>query len=168
MQRPRATRRGVKVRAARPDEVDVVLDMLASASAWLRARGIDQWPEGFAREWVFPAIERGETWLAEREGKIVGSLVVQWEDPIVWPEHPADAGYLHRLVAARHGLGLGEQLLKWAEAHAAENGKPYLRLDCVAWNQALRAYYERAGYEHLDDVMVGPYNTARYEKRVGG
>jgi RimJ/RimL family protein N-acetyltransferase len=50
----------------------------------------------------------------------------------------------------------------------AENGKPHLRLDCVAWNEALRAYYERAGYEHLDDVMVGPYNTARYEKRVGG
>jgi hypothetical protein len=32
----------------------------------------------------------------------------------------------------------------------------------------LRAYYERAGYEHVGDVTVGVYTQARYEKRVGG
>ena len=115
-----------------------------------------------------PAIERGETWLAEVDGETVGTLVVQWDDPIFWAGHPADAGYLHRLAVSGPGRGQGAPLLRWAERHAAVNGKAYLRLDCVAANQPLREYYERAGYEHVGDVPVGEFMQSRYEKRVGG
>jgi GNAT superfamily N-acetyltransferase len=157
----------VNVRAARTEEVDVVLDVLADAAEWLRVRGIEQWPPRFEHDWVMPAIERGETWIAERDGEIVGTLVVEWDDPIFWAGYPDDAGYLHRLAVRDHGVGLGSRLLRWAEQHAADNGKAFLRLDCVAWNERLRAYYERAGYEHVGDVTVGPYLEARYQKRVG-
>jgi len=34
-----------------------------------------------------------------------------------------------------------------------------------ASNQLLRAYYERAGYEHVGDVTVDEFTQARYEKR---
>jgi GNAT superfamily N-acetyltransferase len=158
----------VEIRPARREEVDVVLDLLAEAAAWLGARGVEQWPDRFERDWVMPAIERGETWLAEGDGEVVGSLVVQWKDPIFWPGYPADAGYLHRLAVRLHGEGIGAQLLRWAEQHAAYAGKTFLRLDCVASNELLRAYYERAGYERVADVTVGPYTEARYEKRVRG
>jgi GNAT superfamily N-acetyltransferase len=147
----------MNVRPARPDEIEVVLDVLADASAWLRARGIEQWPERFDASWVMPAIERGETWIGEVEGDVVGTLVVEWEDELFWAGYPADAGYLHRLAVSRRGTGLGAQLLRWAERLTAGAGKPWLRLDCVAWNHPLRAYYERAGYEHVGDVTVGPY-----------
>jgi RimJ/RimL family protein N-acetyltransferase len=50
--------------------------------------------------------------------------------------------------------------------NATRPPKAYLRLDCVAWNESLRAYYERAGYEHVGDVTLGSYTEARYEKRV--
>ena len=86
-------------------------DVLANSAAWLRARGVEQWP-----------------------GR-------------------SDAGYLHRLAVRRHGEG-SESLLHWAEGHVAAEGKAYLRLDCAAWNESLRAYYERAGYEHVGDVTV--------------
>jgi GNAT superfamily N-acetyltransferase len=154
------------IRPARPDEVDVVLDVLADAASWLRKRGVEQWPERFDPDWVMPAIERGETWLAELDGEVVGTLVVQWEDPLFWAGYPDDAGYLHRLAVSRHGDRLGARLLRWAEQHATGNRKAFMRLDCVASNESLRAYYERAGYEHVADVTVGPYTQARYEKRV--
>jgi GNAT superfamily N-acetyltransferase len=154
----------VKLRQARPDEVDVVLDVLANAAAWLRRRGVPQWPDRFERDWVMPAIERGETWLAELDAQIVGSLVVQWDDPLFWAGYPSDSGYLHRLAVRRHGDALGARLLLWAERHAAAEGKQHLRLDCVASNQSLRAYYERAGYEHLGDVTVDEFTQSRYEK----
>ena len=146
-----------------------MLDVLAGAAEWLRARGVDQWPERFDADWVMPAIERGETWLAVREpeGEVVGTLVVQWEDPMFWAGYPEDAGYLHRLAVRRHGDGLGLRLQQWAEEHVAAAGKPFLRLDCVAWNEALRTYYERAGYGYVGNVTVGPYTQARYQKRVG-
>jgi GNAT superfamily N-acetyltransferase len=156
----------MEIRPARPDETKTVLDVLADAAAWLQARGVEQWPAKFDSDWVTPAIERGETWLAERDGEVIGTLVVQWDDPIFWAGHPRDAGYLHRLAVRHHGDGDGARLLRWAEQHTARRGKPFLRLDCVASNDALRAYYERAGYEHVADVTVGPYTQARYEKRV--
>jgi hypothetical protein len=42
-----------------------------------------------------------------------------------------------------------------------------LRLDCVASNETLCAYYERAAYEFVGDVTVYEYVQSRYEKRVG-
>jgi GNAT superfamily N-acetyltransferase len=146
--------------------MEVVLDVLADAAAWLRVQGVEQWPDRFPPEWVMPTIEAGETWLAERDGQIVGSLVVQWDDPLFWAGYPSDAGYLHRLAVRRHGSGLGARLLLWAEHHAAAEGKTHLRLDCVASNQSLRAYYGRAGYEHVGDVTVDEFTQARYEKRL--
>jgi GNAT superfamily N-acetyltransferase len=157
----------VEVRRARRDEIEVVLAVLADAAAWLRARGVEQWPDLFPTEWVTPAIQAGETWLAEANGEAVGTLVVQWDDPLFWAGYPSDAGYLHRLAVRLHGEGLGGRLLRWAEHHAAGAGKPYLRLDCVATNEWLRAYYERAAYEHVGDVTVDEYVQSRYEKRVG-
>jgi GNAT superfamily N-acetyltransferase len=156
----------VNLRKARPDEIEVVLAVLADAAAWLRKRGVEQWPDRFPSDWVTPAIGAGETWLAEHDGKIVGSLVVQWDDPLFWAGYPSDAGYLHRLAVRRHGDGLGSRLLRWAEDHAAAEGKTYLRLDCVASNESLCAYYERAGYEHVGDVTVDEFTQTRYEKRV--
>ena len=156
----------MEVRPAGTYEIDAVLELLAESAAWLRSRGIDQWPAQFERDWVLPAIERGDTWLAERDGNVVGSLVVQWEDPIFWAGYPAEAGYLHRVAVRHHGIGLGGELLRWADQHTASHGKRFLRLDCVAWNDTLRVYYEHAGYEHVGDVTVGPYTQALYQKRV--
>ena len=144
-----------------------MLAVLADAAAWLRARGVDQWPDRFSTDWVMPAIEAGETWLAEANGEAVGTLVVQWDDPLFWAGYPNDAGYLHRLAVRRHDDGLGGRLLRWAERHAAAAGKSYLRVDCVASNESLRAYYERAAYEYVGDVTVGEYVQSRYQKRVG-
>jgi GNAT superfamily N-acetyltransferase len=155
------------VRRAGPGDIEVVLAVLADAAAWLRARGVDQWPDRFPVDWVMPAIDRGETWLADVDGEVFGTLVVQWEDPIFWAGFPRDAGYLHRLAVRRTGRGQGGVLLRWAEQHAAGHGKTFLRLDCVAENAGLRGYYERAGYAHVGDVTVGEYTQARYEKRVG-
>jgi GNAT superfamily N-acetyltransferase len=143
-----------------------VLDVLTDAAAWLRSRGVAQWPARFPTDWVTPTIEAGETWLAEIGGEIVGSLVVQWDDPLFWAGYARDAGYLHRLAVRRHGGGLGARLLLWAEDHAAAAGKKYLRLDCVASNESLRAYYERAAYQYVDDVVVHEFIQSRYEKRV--
>ena len=156
----------MRVQRAGPGDVEVVLTVLADAAVWLREQGIEQWPDRFAVDWVRPAIDRGETWLAQVEGETIGTLVVQWDDPIFWADYPTDAGYLHRLAVRRPGTGRGGALLQWAERHAADNGKTFLRLDCVSWNQPLRAYYERAGYEDVGDVTVGQYTQARYEKRV--
>ena len=95
-------------------------------------------------------------YLAALEGRTFGTLALQWSDEEVWGYAPGDAGYVHGLAIRRDfaGLGLGRELLRWAEDRAALSGKRYLRLDCVAKNRRLNEYYERAGFRCRGRVRV--------------
>jgi hypothetical protein len=55
----------------------------------------------------------------------------------------------------RHAAGLGAAVLGFAADIARGHGREALRLDCVAANTGLRAYYERAGFAYRGDAAVG-------------
>jgi hypothetical protein len=90
-----------------------VLDVLDEAAAWLRRRGVTQWPERFESSWIEGAIERGETWLARLGATAMGTLTLDWSDPL-WADIGGAAGYVHRMAVRRQAVGLGALLLGWA------------------------------------------------------
>ncbi|MGI5227013.1 hypothetical protein [Actinoallomurus sp. CA-142502] len=70
---------------------------------------------------------------------------------------------------------MGARLLDWAGELVAGHGRRWLRLDCGADNTALRAFYERLGFRHVDDVEVtvpgagtasGPWHASLYQRRA--
>ncbi|WP_165949479.1 GNAT family N-acetyltransferase, partial [Kribbella turkmenica] len=128
-------------------DVGDLLAVLDEAAAWLRATGIEQWPERFESAWVEPAIEAGETWLARLDGVVAGTITLDWDDPL-WSDVGGRAGYVHRMAVSRSAPGLGAALLDWSAATAAALGCPHLRLDCVTSNHRLRTYYESRGFHH--------------------
>jgi protein-tyrosine phosphatase len=146
---------GEVVTITRATEVDVaaLVALYDEASAWLMARGSRQWPPG----WWTPAVvvkelrAGHEMYLARREdGEPVGKLTLQWDDAAVWGEQPPDAGYVHGLCVSRAiaGRGLGAALLDWAGQRVRASGRGLLRLDCMAANPVLRAWYERLGFTY--------------------
>ena len=139
--------------AAAPAQLDDVLSVLNEAAAWLHARGVSQWPERFEPSWVEGAIGRGETWLVSVDGTLSGTVTLDWSDPI-WSDAGGAAAYLHRMAVRREAAGLGAAILAWAAGAARRHGQTALRLDCVASNDRLRAYYEAAGFVHRGDVTV--------------
>jgi len=139
--------------AAAPAQLDDVLSVLNEAAAWLHARGVSQWPERFEPSWVEGAIGRGETWLVSVDGTLSGTVTLDWSDPI-WSDAGDAAAYLHRMAVRRAAAGLGAAILTWAKDAARRHGRTALRLDCVASNDRLRAYYEAAGFVHRGDVTV--------------
>ena len=141
------------VRAGRDQAADV-LGVLDETAAWLRARHIEQWPDRFELAWVQPGIDRGETWLVKRGDAVAGTVTLNWQDP-VWSDVDGAAGYVHRLAVRRSESGLGAQVLRWTADRTAAHGRNLLRLDCVASNNRLCAYYEAAGFVHRGDVPVG-------------
>jgi protein-tyrosine phosphatase len=158
---------------AQASDADAILAILEDAARWLEARGIDQWhPGDFLRVSLLGMIARGVVYLARgesdmgNEGDPAGTLTVQWEDVPTWGEMPPDAAYVHGFAVRRAygGLGLGRALLDWAARQAVAAGKAYLRLDCLATNPPLRAYYERAGFVLRGLVDEG--ESALYERRV--
>jgi protein-tyrosine phosphatase len=140
------------------------------------ARGIDQWKPGEKDEAHFRTrMREGEVWLAHAGDDLAGAFELWWDDPAAWGSRPADAGYIHRLMATPHTAppGTGRRMLARAEARIAASGRPCARLDCLATNPRLRAYYEAAGYTVVGerpattDGTGSPYAVTLMEKRLG-
>ena len=166
---PTSGHSGIFIERAALEDADVVLDILAEAARWLLARGIQQWvPEQFKREPLLARIMAGEVYLVWRNNAALATLTLQWADPHIWGEQAADAGYVHALAIRRAagGQGVGRALLAWAERQVADAGKTHLRLDCMAENTALRAYYEQAGFTHVRDVFGKTWGASLYEKAL--
>ena len=157
----------LEVRRAGPEDVDEIVEILSEAARWLCGRGIVQWPDPFPRDRVAVLAERGDFHLAYVDGAAVATLALMWSDPTFWGDRPHDAGYVHALAVRRAwaGRGLGARLLDWAQEQAAAAGREYLRLDCRAENGALRAYYERQGFDRRGEAAVDEFTSALYERR---
>jgi GNAT superfamily N-acetyltransferase len=163
---------------AAPDQVNDVLRVLDEVAGWLQGRGIEQWPSRFEPSWVEDAITRGETWLVKVDGQIAGTVTLDWSDA-AWTGMPGNAAYLHRMAVRRQSAGLGAVILAWAADVARQHDRDALRLDCVASNGLLRAYYEAAGFAFRGDAVVagapgqrleeGPVTVvSRYEMPLAG
>jgi RimJ/RimL family protein N-acetyltransferase len=84
-------------------------------------------------------------------------------DP-VWDGVPGSALCVHRMAVRRQAAGLGAIILALAAAVARERDLEALRLDCVASNGRLRAYYEAAGFTHRGDATVAGAPGQRLDK----
>lgn len=154
------------IRPARPGEEDVVLDLLAEAAAWLRGRGITQWPTRFPMSSVHAQIAGGEVLLVGEEP--IAILAVADEDTELWGADTAPAYYLSRLAVTRRasGVHLGHHIIDWVAHKAAAHGRQYVRLATARDNPALRRYYERAGFDHVADPPHARWPTSLYQRAV--
>ena len=80
-------------------EVSAASSILREAAEWLARRGEALWEmEELTPEQLLPHAAAGELWLATSEGLPVGTMLVQWEDTLHWPEMPAgEAGFFINL-----------------------------------------------------------------------
>jgi ribosomal protein S18 acetylase RimI-like enzyme len=141
------------------------------------ARGITgQWRPGELDEDHFRRVMAdGEIWLAESGGRLAGAWELWWQDEDAWGPQPPVAGYVHRLMVDRTTAapGTGRLLLGAAERRVAAVGRTAVRLDCLATNAPLNAYYRDAGYrvvgrkEGKPQPGGAPKSFTLMEKRLG-
>jgi GNAT superfamily N-acetyltransferase len=160
----------VKVSSAEPQGIDTVLGILDEAARWLQENGIPGlWkPGSFSRQGFLDHISRGEVYIGWVDGDPVGTLTLQWSDPVFWGDRPPDSGYLHKLAIrpAYHGKGIGLDMLRWAEAKTKTMGKRFLRLDCAAEDRKIREYYEKEGFVYRGDIVEPRGRASLYEKTL--
>ena len=164
------SQRHIEVSPAQLDDIGTVLNILDEAAAWIIANNMPSvWKPGeFSRETFAEQIGRGEVYVCSVDQTIVGTFVLQWSDKFWWGEKPSDAGYFHKFAIkpAYAGQGIGQEMLKWAEAKAETAGKKFLRLNCIAADRKIRDYYEKAGFVHQGDVMGTKALASLYEKSL--
>jgi hypothetical protein len=165
-----------EIRLAGPGDVDAAVEVLAEATAWLRSRGIVQWPARFSMAFMLEHARRGELYVAISQGEVVGTVTLQWSDPAFWGER-ADAGFVHRVAVSRSRPGLGKALIDWAAGQAVDRERNFLCLDCLSGNTRLRRYYEDLGFcavgeivgppDHPTDPALEGWRATLYEKPLG-
>ena len=138
---------------------------------WMAQRGIRQWSPGdMPEEWIEVCITFGAVYLVRHDDRLVGSVTIVENDPLIWGKRPDPAGYIHMLMVDRGvaGHGIGRLILEWAEGSIVAAGHRLARLDCVHANVTLRAYYERAGYRFVGTKtfpdLAWADDTALFEK----
>lgn len=141
----------LRFRLADDADLPALVRLRDDAARWMLANGVtNQWQPGQLDEDHFrrTVARGGEVWLAEAEGRVTGAWELWWEDEDAWGPQPPVAGYVHRLMVDRGSAepGDGLLLLRAAERRVAAAGRAFVRLDCLADNARLNAYYLDAGY----------------------
>jgi ribosomal protein S18 acetylase RimI-like enzyme len=151
-----------------------VTQLLVRTAQWLQSRGSTQWNGLLRGEDSLntpEAINRGDVYVF-RQGNILMGMVMLLQHPNAWDkelwgeEGHESSLYMHRLAINREYAGqeVGRLMMQWAESGVAFPGKDRIRLDCIANNPVLNAFYQGLGYEikGLASNPVGEFNL--YEK----
>jgi GNAT superfamily N-acetyltransferase len=163
------------IRRAGPDAFAAVLAVVHDATRRVQEKGYPQWKlyltdEGVAQvRDAVNGVDGTEVYIAERDGRAVGTFRIQWSDRACWPKIGDDgaAGYVHMLAVHRvaRGEGLGERMLAWAERLIASRGRTFCRLDCWCRSPFLTVYYPRLGYAERK-IEGAPKGVMNFEKAV--
>ncbi|MBO0918195.1 GNAT family N-acetyltransferase [Streptomyces laculatispora] len=149
------------LRLADDGDLAALVRLRDNAARWMLTQGIaGQWQPGELDEDDFRrTTERGgEVWVAEAGDGVAGAWELWWEDEDAWGPQPPVAGYVHRLMVDRAGAppGTGRLLLHAAERRVAAAGREFVRLDCLAGNARLNAYYLDEGYRAVGQKAGKP------------
>jgi L-amino acid N-acyltransferase YncA len=160
----------LEFKVAQTEDLPLVMEILAEAAAWLKEKGIDQWPSPPNEHWqrrMAEAIQREEVYTVGIVKNRFGIVRFTWADPY-WPDDNL-AGYVHSIAvrSEMHGQHLGGLILFWAMMKTRQAGRQFLRLDCLAGNGRLRRYYEEQGFIYWGAVNDHDYAAALYEKEIG-
>jgi len=161
------------IRSAGPRDLDDVAAVLEDAGRFVHSLGIQAWPagtftddDGWGRQQLNEALRVSGLFVTEVHGEPAATVSLFEEDDRFWPRASRDALYIHKLAVARRfaGLGLGRVMVEWSGDRARATGKRFLRLDCPRDDDALRRYYERAGFDHRGDLTSRGFEASLYER----
>jgi ribosomal protein S18 acetylase RimI-like enzyme len=133
------------------EDLDLILDLYRSATAYQKERFISHWPE-FDTEMVINEIFEKRQWKMVIDGEVVCIWATTFSDPLIWVDKDADpAVYIHRISTNPNcrGKGFVNQIVEWSKLYAIQNNKKFIRLDTVGENLKLIEHYSSFGFKFL-------------------
>lgn len=160
----------IAINLAEKHELEAAFEIIKEAAMWLEGRGTPLWDIGYLNpENLLSIKDKAELFVAKCNGELAGTIILQERDDLFWPEVKEGSSlFFHKLTVCRKfsGKGISTALLDYASAVALKRGKDFLRMDCSANHAPLRPFYERHGFQFVDQRHVGPWFVDRMFKRM--
>ena len=137
------------LRHATPDDADRISELLGQLGYPTRATAVRRRLERLA------ASKADETWLAERDGEIVGLVGLHVSESL---EHDGPVGKISEIVVEERlrGKGVGATLMKAAEREARRRGCVLLFLTTAERREGAHRFYRRLGFEETGRRFAKP------------
>jgi GNAT superfamily N-acetyltransferase len=143
-------------RATRADTAGVTACVCAAYQRWIPVIGRQPAP---MLEDYGEVIDRRDVRVAERDGAIVGVLVLEWSGAEPFIDNVA----VDPIVA---GTGVGRRLLELAESEARRHGHGGITLSTNERMADNLVLYERIGYVAFEHRTVGAYRRVFMRKAL--
>ncbi|MCG7343651.1 GNAT family N-acetyltransferase [Sporosarcina sp. ACRSL] len=163
-----------EIRKATEQETSTVIALLKDVAIWLQSNDIDQWGfllKGGEDEEIRQAIIDNATYVACQNDEILATFTLysqqsEWDQHIWGQEDISDVLYLHRVAVRPEYMknGIGKDTLSWID----ENVSKTIRLDCVAHNSKLCAYYEKNGFSLIGTTADGHCKFQKIHREGNG
>jgi GNAT superfamily N-acetyltransferase len=156
------------IRDLKPDDdVVSITEMLHRAYASLAARGLRYFATYQSPDETHDRLARGHPFLAESNGRVVGTITVYKPNPDSSIPAYRDSGTFHfgqfGVDPDFKGRGIGRALHEAAVAHALEQRAFFMALDTAGPAKELISMYERWGYTVVDRTQ---WDVTNYESVV--
>lgn len=147
------------IRKAVIKDVKDIMEIIKQTILEMRTYNNTQWDENYPHEKDFlNDIEKGDLFVVEREGKLVGFVCINKVEPVEYGELnwslDEDAMVVHRMAVNPNyrRSGIGTELMKFADELASENNIRYLKTDTYSINTKMNAMFEKCGYNLIGEM----------------
>lgn len=126
------------------------LNILREVGQWLTDSGREMWQvDTLTADNLFDDYTRGNCYVVYVDDIPAATCILQWRDPLYYPDVPENTvGIIHK-VAIRHafaGQGLFTRILAFCRERCLERGIQEIQLETDATRPALMQFYERNGF----------------------
>lgn len=156
------------IREATLQDLEEIMTIVRAVVKLMRERGSVQWDDSYPTEADYlKDINKRELFVYLIEDKIVGVYAISHEGHNEYPSinwtSNVPAWTLKRIAISPdyHGRGIADQLMRFAEEHAKDNGVYRINTDTYSENLHAQKVFKRHGYQ-LVDKRTGRRGTIEF------
>lgn len=165
------------MRVAAMEDISSIMEIIRKVIAEMHSYNNFQWDEHYPQEKDFALdIQNGDLFVATREGKIAGFICINRDQPaeytgVNW-SRVEDALVVHRMAVDPEvrKVGVGFELVAFADELAAKQKVRYLKTDTYSLNTNAQQLFQKLGYTFVGEMRFRSREKPFYcyEKTIEG
>lgn len=147
------------IRKAVKEDLKDIMKIIRETIVEMHSYNNYQWDDNYPQEKDFAKdIEKGDLYVIEEERELRGFACINKEEP----EEYTDINWsldeerlvLHRMAVSSsyRQMGIGSNLINFADELASENNIRYLKTDTYSLNTKMNAFFMKSGYKLVGEM----------------